>query len=269
MRHHLITGCASGIGFELARTLLARGDAVMACDINTAPMQALGSYAVAPDRLQLRALDVRDPAQWEQTMKAATQLWPRVDTVMNLAGILRPGFAADITPADVDLHFDVNTKGVVHGTQAALCVMRNQPDENGRGHIINMASMSALTGVPGVALYSASKFAVRGYSLSIVHELRRQGIWLSVVNPGAVATPLVEPYKHQAQAAMLFIAPLLTVEKLVQQIVDRVLVRRPIELTLPAPRGLLAKLAGSFPSIASLLVESMTRTGLRNQAKLK
>jgi 3-oxoacyl-[acyl-carrier protein] reductase len=268
MRRHLITGAASGIGFALARALLARGDAVMACDINTAPMEALGQQASAPERLQLRRLDVRDPAQWEQVMQSAAQLWPRIDTVMNIAGVLRPGLAAEITPADVDLHFDVNSKGVIHGTQAAIRVMRNQAGQNGRGHIINMASMSAFTGIPGIALYAASKFAVRGYSLSIVHELRRLGISLTVVCPAAVATPLVEPYKHQSSAALLFTAPLLTVESLVRAIVDRALVKRPVELTLPRPRGLLAKVAGSFPSVASLLVGSMTRTGLRNQSRM-
>ncbi len=269
MKHHLITGAASGIGFELARTLLLRGDAVMACDINTAPMEQLRKHATVPDHLHLRQLDVRDPIQWEQTMQAASQLWPRIDTVMNVAGVLRPGFAVDIQTADVDLHFDINTKGVIHGTQAAFRLMRNQAGENSRGHIINIASMAALTPVPGVALYSASKFAVRGYSLSIVHELREQGIALTVVCPGAVATPLVEPYKHKAQAALLFLAPLLTVEKLVREIVDHAMVKRPMELTLPRPRALLAKFAGSFPSLASLLLGPMVRTGLRNQSRLK
>jgi 3-oxoacyl-[acyl-carrier protein] reductase len=269
MKTHLITGAASGIGFELARTLLSRGDAVMACDINTAPMESLRAHAAAPELIALRRLDVRDPAQWEQVMREAAQLWPRLDTVMNVAGVLRPAAALDIAPADIDLHFDVNTKGVILGTQAAIRLMRNQRDENGRGHIINMASMSALTGVPGIALYSASKFAVRGYSLSIVHELRRQGIFLTVICPAAVATPLVEPYKHQAAAAMLFIAPLLTVEKLVRTIVGRAMARRPIELTLPGRLGLLAKVAGSFPSVAALLVGRMTRTGLRNQSRMK
>jgi 3-oxoacyl-[acyl-carrier protein] reductase len=269
MKHHLITGAASGIGFALAHTLLARGDAVLACDINTASMEALRPRAAAPERLEIRRLDVRDPAQWEQVMQSAGHLWPRIDTVMNIAGILRPGSTADITPADVDLHFDVNTKGVIHGTQAAIRVMRSQDDAGGRGHIINMASMSAFTGIPGIALYAASKSAVRGYSLSIVHELRRLGISLTVVCPAAVATPLVEPYKHQANAALLFSAPLLTVESIVRTIVDRALVNRPIEITLPRPRGLLAKVAGSFPSVAALLVESFTRTGLRNQSRMK
>lgn len=269
MKHHLITGAASGFGFGLARTLLARGDSVMACDINTAPMEQLRASAAMPDQLSIRQLDVRDPAQWEQTMQAAVQRWPRIDTVMNVAGVLRPDFIADIKAADIDLTFNVNTKGAIYGTQAAFRVMRNQPDENGRGHIINLASMAGITPVPGMSIYSASKFALRGYSLTIAHELKQYGISMTVICPSGADTPLVEPYRHKNQAALIFIAPLLTTDQVVDAIVNRALVKRPTEITLPRARGLLAKIAGSFPGVANMLAGSMTRTGLRNQAKLK
>jgi 3-oxoacyl-[acyl-carrier protein] reductase len=269
MKHHLITGAASGFGFGLARTLLARGDSVMACDINTAPMEQLRSIATAPAQLNIRQLDVRDPAQWEQTMQAAVQLWPRIDTVMNVAGVLRPDFIADIRLDDINLTFDVNTKGAIFGTQAAFRAMRNQADENGRGHIINLASMAGIAPLPGMSIYSASKFALRGYSLSIAQELKQHSISITVVCPSGADTPLVEPYKHKNQAALIFIAPLLTTKEVVRAVVDRALVKRPMEITLPRARGLLAKAAGSFPILAQRLAASMTRTGLRNQAKLK
>lgn len=269
MKHHLITGAASGFGFGLARTLLTRGDSVMACDINAAPMEQLRAFATAPVQLTLRQLDVRDPAQWEQTMQAAAQLWPRIDTVMNVAGVLRPDFIADIKTADIDLTFDVNTKGAIYGTQAAFHAMRNQADENGRGHIINLASMAGIAPLPGMSIYSASKFALRGYSLSIAHELKQHSISITVICPAGADTPLIEPYRHKGQAALIFIAPLLTTEQVVRAIVDRALVKRPAEITLPRARGLLAKAAGSFPGLVGRLTGSMTRTGLRNQAKLK
>ena len=269
MKHHLITGAASGFGFGLARTLLARGDSVMACDINTSPMEQLRAFAAAPAQLNIRQLDVRDPAQWEQTMQAAAQLWPRIDTVMNVAGVLRPDFIADIKSDDIDLTFDVNTKGAIHGTQAAFRAMRNQADENGRGHIINLASMAGIAPLPGMSIYSASKFALRGYSLSIASELKQYSISITVICPAGADTPLVEPYRHKDQAALIFIAPLLTTEEVVRAIVDRALVKRPMEITLPRARGLLAKTAGSFPGLAQRLAASMTRTGLRNQAKMK
>ncbi|HEX3092291.1 MAG TPA: SDR family oxidoreductase [Candidatus Angelobacter sp.] len=269
MKHHLITGAASGFGFGLARTLLARGDSVMACDINTAPMEQLRAIATAPAQLNIRQLDVRDPAQWEQTMQAAVQLWPRIDTVMNVAGVLRPDFIADIRLDDINLTFDVNTKSAIFGTQAAFRAMRNQADENGRGHIINLASMAGIAPLPGMSIYSASKFALRGYSLSIAQELKQHSISITVVCPSGADTPLVEPYKHKNQAALIFIAPLLTTEEVVRAVVDRALVKRPMEITLPRARGLLAKAAGSFPILAQRLAASMTRTGLRNQAKMK
>jgi 3-oxoacyl-[acyl-carrier protein] reductase len=271
MKHHLITGAASGFGFGLASTLLARGDCVMACDVNTAPMEQLRASASTPDQLSIRQLDVRDPAQWEQTVQAAAQLWPRIDTVMNVAGVLRPDFIADIKPADIDLTFDVNVKGAIHGTQAAFRAMRHQADENGqgRGHIINISSMAGIAPVPGLSIYTSSKFALRGYSLAVAHELKQYAIFITVVCPSGADTPLVEPYKHKEKAALIFSLPLLTTEQVVRAIVDRALVKRPMEIALPRPRGLLAKLAGSFPAAATLLAGSMTRKGLRNQAKMK
>jgi len=269
MQRHVITGAASGFGFELARTLLARGDAVMACDIQLAPMERLRGLAASPANLELRQLDVRDPAQWSQAMAAAARLWPRIDTVMNIAGVLRPDFVSEIKAADVDLTIDVNTKGVIHGTQAAFEIMRRQADENGRGHIINMASMAGIAPVPGLAVYSASKFAVRGYSLALSHELKQHGIALTVICPSGADTPMVEPYKHQRQAALIFMGRLITAQEIVDAIVHRALVKRPVEITLPAPRGLLAKFAASFPAVANLLAGSMIRKGLRNQEKLQ
>jgi 3-oxoacyl-[acyl-carrier protein] reductase len=119
------------------------------------------------------------------------------------------------------------------------------------------------------SIYSASKFALRGYSLTIAHELKQYGISMTVICPSGADTPLVAPYKHKAQAALIFIAPLLTTEQVVRAIVDRALVKRPTEITVPRARGLLAKAAGSFPGIANMLAASMARKGLRNQAKIE
>ena len=268
MQRHVITGAASGFGFELARTLLARGDAVIACDINTAPMERLRESAQSPSQLTLRQLDVRNPAQWRETMTTAAQLWPRIDTVMNIAGVMRLDFVSEIKLADVDLMIDVNTKGVIYGTQAAFEAMRNQPDANGRGHIVNMASMAGIAPLPGMAVYCASKFAVRGYSLALAGDLKQHGIAITVVCPAGADTPLVAPYRDKRQAAMIFSAPLLTTEEVVRAIVNRVLVRRPMEITLPRRRGLLSKFAASFPALAQSLAGGMLRKGESNQRRL-
>ncbi|HYX52884.1 MAG TPA: SDR family oxidoreductase [Candidatus Limnocylindrales bacterium] len=270
MKHHIISGAASGIGYELARVLLARGDAVMACDLKLEPMAQLSSATTAAENLQIRKLDVRDPARWEAIMQEAGSLWPRIDTVMNVAGVMRVGSIEEITPEDVDFHFDINCKGVIHGTQAAFRAMRNQADQNGRGHIINIASLAGISPIPGASLYSASKFAVRGYSLSVMPELKKFGIALTVVCPDAVATPMTAPFHHKPEAALIFSGSrLLQIPEVVRAIVDHGLEKRPVELTMPKSRAILTKLAGALPGLATkLFMESLTKQGRKKQAAL-
>lgn len=270
MQHHIITGAASGFGFELARILLQRGDSVLACDIQPEPMQKLAAYATSPDRLAMFQLDVRSPQQWDSVVATAKSRWPRIDTLMNVAGVMRPGFVSEIQPSDVDLHFDVNVKGVIHGTQAAFRAMQDQPLVNGlRGQIINVASLAGLSPVPGMALYSASKFAVRGYSLSVGVELRRYNIAMTVVYPDGASTPMLMNYAHAPATALVFTGPrLLTAEDVGQAIVNRGLTRRPLELPIPLHRAIGTKLAGVWPRPAMALLGALTRLGLRRQARL-
>ncbi|HET6934324.1 MAG TPA: SDR family oxidoreductase [Candidatus Angelobacter sp.] len=270
MQHHIITGAASGFGFELARILLQRGDSVLASDIQPQRLEKLAAYAAASERLTTLQLDVRSPQQWESVVATAKSQWPRIDTLMNVAGVMHPGFVSEIQPSDVDLHFDVNVKGVVHGTQAAFRVMQDQPLINGlRGHIINLASLAGLSPVPGIALYSASKFAVRGYSLSVGVELRRYNIAMTVVYPDGASTPMLMNYAHAPETALVFTGPrLLTAEDVAHAIVNRGLARRPLELPIPLHRAIGTKLAGIWPGAAGMLLGALMRLGLRRQARL-
>jgi NADP-dependent 3-hydroxy acid dehydrogenase YdfG len=270
MQHHIITGAASGFGFELARILLQRGDSVLACDIHPDPMQKLSLYAGSPGQLTTSAIDVRSPQQWESVLATAKSRWPRIDTVMNVAGVMHPGFVSQIQAADIDLHFDVNVKGVIHGTQAAFRMMRDQPLVNGvRGHIVNLASLAGLSPVPGMALYSASKFAVRGYSLSVGVELRRYNIAMTVVYPDGASTPMLMNYAHAPETALVFTGVrLLTAQDVARAIVNRGLAARPLELPIPRHRALGTKIAGIWPSAAIRLLGALTRMGLRRQARL-
>jgi 3-oxoacyl-[acyl-carrier protein] reductase len=269
MKIHLITGAASGIGFELARTLLQRGDTVVACDLQLQPMEKLSAYATAPSHLRMQPLDVRDPGRWNAAMQAASALG-RVDTVMNVAGVMRVNTIDSVPDSDVDLLLDVNTKGTILGTQAAFRVMRNQTDDRGRGHIINIASLAGVAPIPGAALYTASKFAVRGYSLAVAQELKQYGIALTVVCPDAVATPMVAPFTATPEAAVIFSASrLLTIQEVVDAIVKRAMITRPLEVTLPRSRSALAKIASAWPGLAGMLSATMTRRGLRNQSRRK
>lgn len=263
----LLTGCASGIGRHLADAILARGHRVMATDVDAGALIAHAAEAGWPaERARTEPLDVRDPQAWETVLDEAAVDWGGVDVVANVAGYIRPGRTLEIEVEDVHLHFDVNVKGVIFGTRAAAQRMVAQ----GHGHIINIASLASLAPIPGLPLYSASKYAVRAFSLAAAEELRPHGVAVTTVCPDAVATPMLDRQLDYPEAALTFTAPrVLTVEDLAGVILGRVLKRRPLLVTLPRWRGWLARLADLSPRSARLLASVMERQGLRKQQALR
>jgi 3-oxoacyl-[acyl-carrier protein] reductase len=195
----------------------------------------------------------------------AVRTWGRLDVLLNVAGVLRPSHVHDHDAGDVDFHFDVNAKGVVHGTRAAAARMIEQ----GQGHIVNVSSLAGHCPVPGLALYAASKFAVRGFSLAAAFELRPRGVFVSVVCPDAVQTPMLDLQLHHPEAALTFSgARALTVQEVANVIVDDVLERKPLEVLIPRSRGVLARVISAWPGLALWLSPLMTRRGLKRQQDL-
>lgn len=262
---YIVTGAASGIGAALVRKLLTQGARVAAADLNTTPLASLAQFAQDPSQLLSCALDVRQPEQWEAAYSQAEQRFGRIDALFNVAGVIRPGWSIEITPQDIDLHLDINTKGVMLGTALAARRMQAQ----GGGHIINIASLAGIAPVPGIALYSASKFAVRGFSLAVAQELAPLGIKVSVICPDAVQTPMLDLQIAHEQAAMTFSGDrFLTADEVVAACLQA-LERAPIEITLPPARGIVAKLASAFPSLNRFMLEQLRRKGLRKQQQMQ
>jgi NAD(P)-dependent dehydrogenase (short-subunit alcohol dehydrogenase family) len=262
MKTYLITGAASGIGRHLALSLLARGERVCATDINEDALQTLRGDVAQLDNLWLQALDVRDAPAWEALVQAIGERWGGLDVLLNVAGFLKPGYAHEADAEDVHRHLDINTKGVMFGTQAAARHMLPR----GRGHIVNIASLAGIAPVPGLTLYSASKFAVRGYSLAAAYELRQHGIKVTVVCPDAVKTPMLDLQVAYEQAALTFSGNRpLTVDEVTDAVLNCALTRAPLEITLSRSRGLLAKVASFFPGLSVVLLNALRRRGLARQ----
>jgi 3-oxoacyl-[acyl-carrier protein] reductase len=265
-RRILVTGCASGIGRDLAQTLVNAGHRVLITD------RVLGSlpeevYSWIPsrsgERAQVRALDVTDPLAWEAAVAAARQCFGGLDVLVNVAGVLVPGWAHELTDEAVDLHVDVNVKGVVHGVRAVAPGMIAQ----GHGHIVNVASLAALAPVPGLSLYCATKYAVRGYSLSVALELRRHGVAVTVVCPDAVQTPMLDVQRDVEAAAMTFSGPRVLTVREVSEAIVRAMEERPLEVLLPPSRGWLAKLADLVPSSGRVIEPVLRWQGRRKQRR--
>lgn len=186
-RTAVITGAASGIGRALAHRLAHHGCPVAICDSDEGGLAETAANIAGP--VLARRLDVRDRlAQLE--LAAAVREWAPapLSVVVANAGVTISQSAADASPEDDRWVLDVNLGGVMHTDRAFLPILIEQ----GEGAMVNISSVFGLIGWPTQSAYCASKFAVRGYTEALRHELRGTGIRAVCVHPGAVATSIVD-----------------------------------------------------------------------------
>jgi len=203
----VITGAARGIGAATARLLAGQGARVAIADIDGDPAVALAAELGADCRGY--QLDVSDRLAFNAFVdRVEADLGP-IDVMINNAGIAMA--APQVVDQEIDViekTIDVNLKGVIYGTLAAVEKMKPR----GRGVVINVASLAGVLGVAGLAAYSASKFGVVGFTEAIRAEQQDSGISFTVVMPGPVETdmmvgtrsaPLVRLVKPEVLAAAI------------------------------------------------------------------
>jgi NAD(P)-dependent dehydrogenase (short-subunit alcohol dehydrogenase family) len=181
----LVTGASSGIGAATAALLAERGYRVFGT--------SRGPTDATPAGVDMLELDVRSDASVAACVEAVVRRTGRIDVLVNNAGFMLFGESEGTSLEQAREQFETNFFGAIRMINAALPVMRRQ----GEGRIVNVSSLVGLTGVPLLSLYSASKFALEGYSESLRYELRDFGISVSLIEPGFVATGL----RHSGQAA--------------------------------------------------------------------
>lgn len=183
-----ITGAASGIGRALALELAARGCDLALADLDSAGLESVAKeIAVAhPRRVTIRTVDVADPGQIQDFALAAIADFPSLNLLFNNAGVALLGQFDEFDQAQMAWLMDINFWGVVRGTRAFLAHLRSRP----QAHIINISSIFGIIAPAGQSAYAASKFAVRGFSEALRHELavNKSTVRLSVVHPGGVKT---------------------------------------------------------------------------------
>ena len=183
----LVTGGASGIGRGIVKALAGAGAWVAVSDKNGAAAAALakevGKDAIAAE------LDVTDAAATARVFEQAEAAFGRIDIVCANAGISTMNATVDLTEAEWDSNMDVNAKGVFLTNQAAV---RRWIATGHKGVIVNTASLAGKLGAPLLAHYSASKFAVVGFTQALAREMGPHGIRVNCVCPGFVRTSMQE-----------------------------------------------------------------------------
>jgi NAD(P)-dependent dehydrogenase (short-subunit alcohol dehydrogenase family) len=185
-----VTGAASGIGRATALRCAAEGAVVHLTDVNAELLeQAARDIRDAGGRVgHVEALDISDFAAVSAMADRLTAQHGAMDVVMNIAGISTWGTVRSLEHQHWQRLVDINLMGPIHVIERLVPPMM----EAGRGYVVNVSSAAGIIGMPWHAAYSASKFGLRGVSEVLRFDLRRHGIGVSLVCPGAVATPLTE-----------------------------------------------------------------------------
>jgi NAD(P)-dependent dehydrogenase (short-subunit alcohol dehydrogenase family) len=207
----IVTGGATGIGLAIARALAGAGARVAIADLN-ADGAAKAARQIGQDAIGV-AIDVRKRASVEQAFASIETAFGGYDLLCANAGVSTMNLVVDLTDEEWDFNFDVNARGVFLSNQAAV---RHFLKTGTKGVIVNTASLAAKWGAPWLAHYSASKFAVMGFTQGLAREVAAQGIRVNCVCPGFVKTGM-QSREVQWEAKLRSMSPQAVIDEYVTQ----------------------------------------------------
>ena len=183
----VVTGASSGLGTHFSRSLIDRGATVYGLARSNDKLEAIRDDL--GDAFRPLPCDVRDEEQVAKAFDTVRTDGGRIDVLLNNAGLGQFGPVDDLPLEKWDVQMDTNLRGVFLCTREAVPTMREQNEASGfGGHIVNIASIAGLLGNPNLTAYNASKFGVRGFSESLMKEVRDDGIRVTCMYPGSVET---------------------------------------------------------------------------------
>lgn len=196
----VITGAAGGIGAALALQLAARGCHLALADINAAGLEEVAAQARASGvTVTTQMLDMAQPDAALALLADVMARHGRATLLVNNAGVALGGSFEQVAADDFDWLMSINFAAVVRLTRAFLPLLRQAP----AAQIVNISSIFGIIAPPGQTAYCAAKFAVRGFSESLRHELesRRSSVGLTLVHPGGVRTGIASSARLPAAAS--------------------------------------------------------------------
>lgn len=247
----VVTGAGRGLGAVMVQQLRDSGFDVVATDI-------AGTDEV---------LDVRD-AQACRALAARVQ----PDVWINNAGVLVPGSSSQQPDADIVHAVTVNLLGVMHGTRAAVEVMRQRSGGKGHGHVINIGSLASWVPVPGEAVYAATKAGVLSFTLGLEGDLQAEGVHgirFSVICPDGMLTPMITEELDNPAIALTFSGLRLVTPEEVSAAVVKVLRRPRRVVSVPHWRGAQVRLLGVAPDVMLSAAGLFTRLGRSQQDRVR
>ncbi|HSW55810.1 MAG TPA: SDR family NAD(P)-dependent oxidoreductase [Ignavibacteriaceae bacterium] len=207
-------------------------------------------------------VDITKTEEIDKLLTFTLQKYGKIDILINCAGYLEPGEFSSLDVNQISKMIELNLTSTIILNQKTLVIMKQQRS----GHIINIGSLGGIVPMPYSAVYSATKFALRGFSFSLAMELKGTGLNLSLITPGSVVTKMLD-YEAQADnSAMSFVSKLISPNKVADAVL-KIIYKPRVELIIPRSQSLGSKLLVFSPKVFSIAYKLLHRLGLSGKRK--
>lgn len=255
----LIAGASGGIGSAIVKLLSDPGASVVAAYFSTFPIQFKEDLN---KRTLLLQADLTKYENWNFVVEKILKQFGKIDVLINCVGTLAPGEFLSPQINKIEKMVNTNILSVLYGIHTVLPVMKRQCF----GHIINIGSLGGIVPMPYSAAYSATKFALRGFTYSIAQELKGIGIKISLVTPGSVKTKMLDEEAMNDKSIISFVNKPMNPDKVAEGVLK--LIRKPkTEIIIPSTAVLSTKVITVFPKLLFLFYPLLEKTGIRKRKK--
>lgn len=259
----LITGGSAGVGLAAAQRFLQLGANIAISGRNAETLAQAAAMLGSPARVMTLLWDAAEVQRAEEMFAAVESRFGKLHVLVNNAGCNHRGALESLTAAQVQQVIDTNFRAPLLLTHAALPYLRRA----GEGAIVNVASLAGHVPLRHEASYSATKFGLRGFSLSLAQELENSEISVSVVSPGPIETGFIMDDIEEVPDIVLS-QPMSSAAEVAERIVACVRDGK-AERCVPVLSGVLADIVYLFPPLARWLQPMMQRRGQRARALIR
>ena len=252
----IVTGGSGGIGSAIVNKLSNCGARVVSVYNKNHPDDDSNENIVC-----LKA-DLTKSEEWDRLLVFTLNKYGKIDVLINCAGVLEPGEFLSLQEDQFRKMIDINFTSVLIGIQKTLTSLKKQ----GFGHIINVGSLGGIVPMPYSAVYSATKFALRGFTFSLSEELKGTGIEISLITPGSVVTKMLDYEAQDNKAVISFVSKPISPIK-VAGAVMKVIHKPSAELIIPRSQSFGSNILVFFPNLFSRFYSLLHRIGISGKSK--
>jgi short-subunit dehydrogenase len=254
----IITGASGGIGSALARELDSRGAELVLADINFNSLESLASSLTS--KPLIIKCNITDRTDVKCLVKLALNKFSKIDMLINNAGIIRPALFENCSNEDIDDQMKVNFMGAVNCSKEVVAAMIPVK----KGHIVTISSLAGLVPETYSSIYTASKFALRGFFLTLGIELKKHNIKVSTIFPDSVNTPMLKYETTHGGSPLTFLSNAQSPEKIVRAVIKAIEKNKP-EICSPVSSGIFSRIIMCWPWLVTKLWPLLERLGERNK----